>query len=161
MKLLENDLKSVEKALKGILSAIEQGVVTKTTKDRLLALEAQKDSLTDKIAVEKAREIKPLEFNTVRAFLNYFARKKYESGQEKNEFFNSFINRVVLFDDYIYIFYNTDGDNPTKIKTSEHKELLEDLKSSRTNKKNSFNSKEFKRVSLGGELGIRTPVSLH
>ncbi len=160
LKLLENDLKSVEKALKGILSAIEQGVVTKTTKERLLALEAKKDSLTDKIAIEKARKIKPLEFNTVRAFLNYFARKKYESGQEKNEFFNSFINRVVLFDDYIYIFYNTDGDNPAKLKTSEHKELLEDLKSSRTNKKNSFDSKEFKRVSLGGGRGIRTPVGL-
>ncbi len=160
LKLLENDLKTAEKALKGILSAIEQGVVTKTTKDRLLTLEAQKDSLTDKIAVEKAREIKTLEFNTVRAFLNYFARKKYESGQEKNEFFNSFINRVVLFDDYIYIFYNTDGDNPTKLKTSEHKELLEDLKSSENKKKNSFNSKEFKRVSLGGEEGIRTLVGL-
>ncbi len=156
LKLLENDLKSVEKALKGILSAIEQGVVTKTTKDRLLALEAQKDSLTNKIAVEKAREIKPLEFNTVRAFLNHFARKKYESGQEKNEFFNSFINRVVLFDDFIYIFYNTDGDNPAKLKTSEHKELLEDLKSSGTNKKNSFDRNVFKRVSLGGGKEIRT-----
>ena len=43
-------------------------------------------------------------------------RLEYKSDEEKNEFFNSFIYRVVLFDDYIYIFYNTSPEYPTKVK---------------------------------------------
>ena len=31
-----------------------------------------------------------LELVDVRTFLNYYARKQYENGQEKNEFLNSF-----------------------------------------------------------------------
>ncbi len=50
---LENELKAKEKAINGLLSAMEQGVVTKTTKDRMLALEAQKEELESKIALEK------------------------------------------------------------------------------------------------------------
>ena len=41
---------------------------------------------------------------------------KYQNDEEKNEFFNSFIYRVVLFDDCVYIFYNTSPDAPTKVK---------------------------------------------
>ena len=57
------------------------------------------------------------EANIIRANgLYYFSKKKYKSNEEKNEFFNSFIYRVVLFDDYIYIFYNTSPEYPTKVK---------------------------------------------
>ena len=63
-----------------------------------------KEELESKISLEKARQIKPLEVDKVKAFLTYFARKKYENGQEKNEFFNSFINRVILYDDKVLIF---------------------------------------------------------
>ena len=150
---LENELKAKEKAINGLLSAMEQGVVTKTTKDRMLALEAQKEELESKIALEKSRQTEPLSYETVRAFLNYFARKKYESDEAKNEFFNSFINRVILYDDKVLIFYNTDPNSPTTISTDENAEIIEYF--SQTNaKENSLEPSGFKRVSLGGEIGI-------
>lgn len=154
---LENELKAKEKAINGLLSAMEQGVVTKTTKDRMLALEAQKEELGSKIALEKSRQTEPLSYETVRAFLNYFARKKYESDEAKNEFFNSFINRVILYDDKVLIFYNTDPNSPTTISTDENAEIIEYF--SQTNaKENSLEPSGFKRVSLGGAEGIRTLV---
>ena len=114
----------------------------------------------------------------VKAFLSYFARKKYENGQEKNEFFNSFINRIILYDDKILIFYNTGENNPTVIKRKDTKELVSHLNDIASNdkaatndclnatgnnslivqNKNSLDPQGFKRVSLGGERGIRTPV---
>ena len=103
----ENELKTVKKSINKIMAAIEDGVYTKTTKDRLLSLEAAQENLEAKIAVEKAKQIKPLELCDVKTFLNYFARKKYDNNQEKNEFFNSFINRIILFDDKVVILYNT------------------------------------------------------
>ena len=45
MILLEKELADVEQALNGFLSAIAAGIVTKSTKERMLSLEAQKEEL--------------------------------------------------------------------------------------------------------------------
>lgn len=155
----ESELKAKDKAINALLSAIEQGVVTKSTKERLLTLETQKEEIEVKIALEKARQIKPLEVDKVKAFLNLFAHKKYKDDQEKNEFFNSFINRVILYDDRVLIFYNTDANHPTVVKREENEEMvaepddLADVTTAKT-KKNSLEPKKFKRVSLGGQVVI-------
>ena len=94
----------------------------------------------------------------VKAFLNFFVHRKYENDQEKNEFFNSFINRVVLYDDKILIFYNTDTNRPAAITRKDTDDLLAGIgetigKKSKATAKNEKNSSEpygFKRVSLGG-----------
>ncbi|MDD6995667.1 MAG: hypothetical protein SPH68_06520 [Candidatus Borkfalkiaceae bacterium] len=68
---------------------------------------------------------------------------------------NSFINRVILYDDRVLIFYNTDANRPTVVKREENEEIiaesddLADVTSAKT-KKNSLEPKKFKRVSLGG-----------
>ena len=151
---LESEWKETEKGIKGFLSAIEQGIITKATKDMLLELEARKEELESKIAVEQARQIQPLELATVKAFLNYFAKKRYESGEARNEFFNSFVNKVILYDDRVLIFYNTEPNAPRTINATEPA-MTEPL-SDRRKQENSFEPSEFKRVSLGGENGIRT-----
>ena len=82
--------------------------------------------------------------------LTYFAYMKYEKGEEKNEFFNSFINRMILYDDKVIILYNS-NDREVKrltkrqLKKVESEENLEDIK------ENSSEPCEFKRVALGGE----------
>lgn len=43
--LLEKELANVEQALNDFLSAIATGIVTKSTKERMLSLEAQKEEL--------------------------------------------------------------------------------------------------------------------
>lgn len=165
-------MKTKEKAINALLAAIEQGIVTKSTKERLISLETQKEELENRISLEKARQIKPLEVDRVKAFLTYFARKKYENEQEKNAFFNSFINRVILYDDKILIFYNTDDNHPTVIKRKDTEELISHLNDIASNgktatddcpnatgnnspvvqKENSLEPQGFKRVSLGGAL---------
>lgn len=151
LALLEQEQKQVQKAIDGFLSAIAAGIVTKSTKEKLLDLERQSDELESKIAVEKARQIQPLDVEKVKAFLTYFTRKKYQSNEEKNEFFNSFIYRVVLFDDCIYIFYNTSPNMPTKVKLD--KSDLAELREYRTNKKSTlFEPIKFKLGAFGGAL---------
>lgn len=150
---LEKELKEVNKSINGIMAAIENGIFTKTTKERLLNLETEQSELENKIAVEQARQTKPLQVNEVKKFLTYFAYMKYEKGEEKNEFFNSFINRVILYDDKVIILYNS-NDRETKrlskkqLKDIENAENLEDIR------ENSLEPKKFKRVALGAEKGI-------
>ena len=61
------------------MNAIAEGVVTKFTKKRLLALEQQNDELENKIALEKAKQIQPLNYETVKTFLTYFVKKQYKN----------------------------------------------------------------------------------
>ena len=149
----ENELKTVKKSINKIMAAIEDGVYTKTTKNRLLSLEAAQENLEAKIAVEKAKQIKPLELCDVKTFLNYFAHKKYNSDQEKNEFFNSFINRVILFDDRVVILYNTNK-RETKRLTKKEISDITNGKNVDNVKENSLETKRFKRVSCGCGGGI-------
>ena len=59
------------------------------------------------------------------------------------------------------IFYNTDVNHPTVIKREENTEISASIenetdKSDAETKKNPLEPQGFKRVSLGGERGIRT-----
>ena len=159
LALLEKEHKNVQKALNGFLAAIAQGIITKSTKDKLLELEQQSALLEDKIAVAKARQIQPLNYEQVKAFLYYFANKQYTNDEAKNEFFNSFLYRVVLFDDKVYIFYNTSPQTPTKFKLD--KDELDELRNPYDKKQNTqLEPLGFELGARGGGEGIRTPVAL-
>ena len=93
LALLEKEQKQVQKAIDGFLSAIAAGIVTKSTKEKLLSLEQQSDELESKISAEKAQQIQPLDIEKVKAFLTYFARKQYKNDEEKNEFFKTFVKK--------------------------------------------------------------------
>lgn len=95
--LLEKQQKDVQRAINGFLSAIAEGVVTSSTKDKLVELEEKGTKLQ--------KDTTPLSEEKVKAFLTHFAKNKYDCEEAMSEFFNSFIYRVVLFEDCVYIFY--------------------------------------------------------
>ena len=78
--LLEKQLREVNKKLDNLMKAIEDGLYTRTTKERLEALEIQKDELTAKIADEK---LKKPSFNEdfIRFWLMKF--RKFDISQKK------------------------------------------------------------------------------
>ena len=155
LTILEKERQEIQKAINGFLNAIAAGSVTMSTKERLLALEQENESLEEKIALEKARQIQPLNYETVKSFFMYFVRKKYANDEEKNEFFNLFIYRVVLFDDCVYIFYNTSPDTPTKVKLDKNE--LDALKNFSENAKSTqFEPLGFKLGASGGTLVVLT-----
>ncbi len=104
---LKEELKDKIKAITSILDAIEKGIYTKSTQERLLKLEQEQAELEDKIAYEESHQLKPLEKSKIVEFLKVYANKKFDSKTDKNDFFNNFILRVNLFDDRITIVYNT------------------------------------------------------
>lgn len=127
LQALEKDLAMCNKAIDGIMAAIEQGIVTKTTRERLTDLERQQSIIEEKLAVEQAKQVKPITEDNVRAFIKYFANKRYETQEAKNEFFNSFINRVILYDDRAVIIYNIDPDHEKTISAKDNLAIEEAL----------------------------------
>ena len=78
--------------------------------------------------------------------------KNMKTGKKKNEFFNSFINRVFLFDDKVIILYNT---NKRETKKLSKKECLEIANGKNIEEiKENSSERKFKRVSSGCGEGI-------
>ena len=86
---------------------MEKGIITNSTQERLMKLENEKAILEDKVGYEQNHKIKPLEKEQIVNFLKVYARKQFDNKTDKNEFFNNFILKVLLYDDKITIIYNT------------------------------------------------------
>ena len=104
---LENRLQDVRFSLSNIARAIEQGIFTATTKDRLLALESEQEELSEKLASEKMR----LELCTVPAAAIAYWLETFREGSLADTLFcrrlvDSLINNIFVFEDHIVIAYN-------------------------------------------------------
>ena len=97
LKELQTELKNVQKSKNNIIAAIEQGIITPTTKDRLQELEHLESDLQVKIATEKKAENKNLTAPEIEKFL-----KRYCSGNMQDETFrfeltHTFVKEILLF----------------------------------------------------------------
>lgn len=148
--VLQKQQKDVQRAINGFLSAIAEGIVTQSTKDKLFELEQENERLENCIAAEKDKSVTPISEQDVRAFLKYFAKKKYDSDDAMGEFFTSFIYRVVLFDDCVFIFYNTSPDMSNKFRLD--KSELNDMKNFIRKRKSTLEPLVFKSGACGGSV---------
>ena len=103
--LLEKQLREVNKKLDNLMKAIEDGLYTRTTKERLEALESQKDELTVKIADEK---LKKPSFNEdfIRFWLMKFRKFDISQKKQRKTLIEIFVNAIFLYDDRMLITFN-------------------------------------------------------
>ena len=103
--LLEKQLREVNKKLDNLMKAIEDGLYTRTTKERLEALESQKDELTVKIADEK---LKKPSFNEdfIRFWLMKFRKFDISQKKQRKALIEIFANAIFLYDDRMLITFN-------------------------------------------------------
>ena len=87
------------------MKAIEDGLYTRTTKERLEALEIQKDELTAKIADEK---LKKPSFNEdfIRFWLMKFRKFDISQKKQRKALIEIFVNAIFLYDDRMLITFN-------------------------------------------------------
>ena len=113
LKSLERKQKEVEKATNNLMRAIEAGIVTPTTKSRLVELEAEHERLTRSIAEELMTDA-TLERDQIVWFL-----ERFRDGDVNDEAFraflvDTFLNAVYLYDDdKLVLVFNYSGDNNT------------------------------------------------
>ena len=83
----------------------EDGLYTRTTKERLEALENQKDELTAKIADEK---LKKPSFNEdfIRFWLMKFRKFDISQKKQRKALIEIFVNAIFLYDDRMLITFN-------------------------------------------------------
>ena len=110
--LLEAQLKETEEGIENLLKAIQMGILTKSTKDRLQELEAAKEELENRITLEKMDKPQlPEEF--VRYWLQRFRGLDTSSTAQRKLLIDVFLNTVYLFNDKVVITFNYKEDAKT------------------------------------------------
>lgn len=102
LPLYEQQLRDVERGIENVLNAIQQGILTKSTKARL---EEAKTDLEVRIANEKLAKPKISE-EQFRHFLHKFQILDTSKPAHRQRLIDTFINRIYLCDDKLVITYN-------------------------------------------------------
>ena len=101
----EQQLREAETGIQNLLNAIQQGILTKSTKTRLEELEAAKEDLEIKIANEKIAKprISP-EFVTF--WLHKFRKLDVRQQSHRKMLIDAFVNAIYLYDDKLVLTFN-------------------------------------------------------
>lgn len=109
LEYLTGKLAETERAIANIVKAIEAGVFSAATGERLRELEAQRDEL--RFQVEKEKAERPLiSKDHVIFFLNKFKGGDVTDRAYQRQVIDVFVNKVLVYDDKLVITYNFSGD---------------------------------------------------
>ena len=126
-----------------LMKAIEDGLYTRTTKERLEALEIQKDELTAKIADEKLK--KPC-FNEdfIRFWLMKFRKFDISQKKQRKALIEIFVNAIFLYDDRMLITFNyKDGTQTVRFEDALTADSAEEKSSDLSSSAGPFKSSDF------------------
>ena len=116
---MRQQLNECEKAIENMLNAIQQGILTASTKERLEQLEAQRESL--KVSILQAQMQRPQ--YTKEQIVNWISHFKYgnaDDPQYQKQTIDTFINSIYVFDDKLVFTYNfKDGTESITLKDIE------------------------------------------
>lgn len=102
--IIEQTLLDSRKAQKNLLAAIEAGIFTATTRDRLLEIEADIARLERQRAIEKSKHI-PIEKEQIIYWLENLKNGNPDDKKYQKKLIDSFVKAVYLYDDTIKIEY--------------------------------------------------------
>ena len=112
LPVLKDQLRDTEKRLANLLEAIEQGILTPTTKQRLDELEARKEALNTSILEEELK--KPvLTREWMRFWFEKFRKGDVDSTEHQRQIIDTFVNSVYVFDDRVVLNFNFTDDSKT------------------------------------------------
>lgn len=107
LNILEKERSETQKSINNLIAALEQGIFTASTKARLDELELRLSDIDAKIAIEQTKQTLVLTKDKIIKFITATLKKTSQA------IINLLINKIILYDDKIEIYYNyTDTQNP-------------------------------------------------
>ena len=106
LPLYEQQLQEANAGIRNLLNAIQQGILTKSTKERLEELEAQKEELENRISNEKLAQPPRVSREFMEFWLDRFRRLDVTKKSHRKMLIDTFVNAMYLFDDKILITFN-------------------------------------------------------
>lgn len=110
--VLEDQLAGTERGIKNIMSAIEQGVITETTKSRLVELESERATIKAKIAAARA-DIVTIIRDDIISGLEMFRDGDVHDKKYQARLFDTFLVAVYVYDDDLRLVFSFSGNKNT------------------------------------------------
>lgn len=105
LPVLKEQLTQTEQGIQNMLNAIQQGIFTPSTKQRLEELEETKERLTVSILQEELQKPR-LTKEQVLFFLHRFRALDTTKQEQRQRLIDSFVNAVYVYDDKIILTFN-------------------------------------------------------
>lgn len=106
--ILEERKKTNDTAIKNLLRAIEAGVVTETTKNRLLELESEQAKVKAQLA-QLTVNIPEINVSELKEFLLSFRNGDIDDPQYREDLIKNFVVAIYLYDDHAKIVFDPSG----------------------------------------------------
>lgn len=158
---LKTQLNEIEKQIESLITAIMNGLNSKSVELKLKQLENDKEYFTEKLLIATSQQTKPLDAQNVKHFIYYFMSKDYTNLNERVEFFMKFISKIILFNDKIIIIYNTLPNDSEEVDINGKEDVEKIEKEIENNAKEKSLGFHAERLAFGGRIGIRTPGGFH
>lgn len=112
--LLRTELAETERGLNNLLKAIEQGIITPTTKSRMEALEADKARLAAKVAAAEA-SLLSVDRDDLIISMRVMRKLNVTDPKAQELLFDTFLQSVYLYDDHLLITLNFTDEKPLNV----------------------------------------------
>ena len=105
LPILRKQLAEIEKGIDNLVNAIQAGIFSNSTKQRLDELEAEKSELSVQILKEEIS--KPtITKEEILCYLTKYRKLNMKQLDHRRRLIDSFVNAIYLFDDYLVITFN-------------------------------------------------------
>ena len=119
LEKLELQLAETEKKLKSLVTALENGIFSETTKARFLELESDKADILWRIDGEKMNVPIKLVYDEVVFWFVQFTQGDINDEKFRERIIDTFINKIILWNDKILITYNIKGTDGNRLTVEE------------------------------------------
>ena len=109
---MEDQLAGTEHGIKNIMSAIEQGIITETTKSRLVELESERATIKANIAAARA-DIVTVSRDDIISGLEMFRDGDVHDKKYQARLFDTFLVAVYAYDDDLRLVFSFSGNKNT------------------------------------------------
>ncbi len=103
--LLQRKLEQTQKAIDNLIRAMEAGIFSESTQERLETLEAEKTRLRDELLQAELKEDK-LSIDQIRSYIYSFRKLNPHDQEHRQKLIDSFVNSVRVYDDKILMIFN-------------------------------------------------------
>ena len=142
---LEKQLAETQVKIDNMLNAIMAGIITADTKSKMVELEATKADLLYRIDGEKLNSTITLTEDEVLFWLLQFRQRKEDDKQYGERLIDTFVNKIIAYDDKIIIIFNIKGVDGNELSIDE---IISEIE------KSDPTSSEFGFEQYGAEEGI-------
>ena len=105
LRLLRKQLSEAEKGIENMLNAIQMGIITPSTKQRLATLEEQKEQFEQQILMEQIKN-PVLSREQITFFLDQYKKTDIHDEAQRQRLIDCFVNAVFVYDDKIVLTFN-------------------------------------------------------